>query len=64
MGKLTALNFDVTQLPVHGEVLQVHRARRRDGEPADMHISVVTCAEYSRGRKNGTHLILRVMEPE
>lgn len=31
---LTALDLDVAQLPVHGEVLQVHGAGGGDGEPA------------------------------
>ena len=31
--QLTALDFDGAKLPVHWEILQVHRARGRDGQP-------------------------------
>ncbi len=30
---LTALDFYIAQLPIHRKILQVHRTRRRDGQP-------------------------------
>ena len=34
---LTAFNFDVAQLPVHGEVLEIHRAGRGNGQSEIMY---------------------------
>ena len=32
---LTTLNFDVAELPVHWEILEIHRAGRGDGQPGE-----------------------------